>query len=68
MDDWFEYWVGLSDAGHPDDWRWIQQNCTSTYTFFKGGQPDVGTDIDGDEDCAAVLAYCSEMATDDTGN
>ena len=23
--EWYEYWVGFSDAGYPDDWQWIQQ-------------------------------------------
>ena len=45
---------------------YIEKNCTSTYSFFKEGQPDDWcTALDGDEDCAAVLAYCKEMAFED---
>ena len=25
ISEWYEYWVGFSDAGYPDDWHWIQQ-------------------------------------------
>ncbi|GFN98040.1 macrophage mannose receptor 1 [Plakobranchus ocellatus] len=60
---WTGFWIGLHDRHFENNWIWLDENETATYTNWYYGQPDDWPYYKNGEDCA--MAYLRDASWND---